>query len=29
VTGYLEKLFRYCLDSDWGKRPVTLTPEAA
>jgi thioester reductase-like protein len=29
VTEYLGKLFRYCLDSDWGKRPVTLTPEAA
>jgi len=29
VTGYLEKLFRYCLDSDWGKRSVTLSPKAA
>jgi thioester reductase-like protein len=29
VTEYLEKLFRYCLDSDWGKRPVTLSSEAA
>jgi long-chain acyl-CoA synthetase len=29
VTEYLEKLFRYCLDSDWGKRPVTLSQEAA
>lgn len=29
VTAYLAKIFRYCLDSDWGKRPVTLSPEAA
>jgi thioester reductase-like protein len=29
VTEYLQKVFRYCLDSDWGKRPVNLTPEAA
>jgi thioester reductase-like protein len=29
VTQYLEKLFRYCLDSDWGKRSVTLTAEVA
>jgi nucleoside-diphosphate-sugar epimerase len=28
VTEYLEKLFRYCIDSDWGNRPVTLMPEA-
>lgn len=29
VTAYLEKLFRYCIESDWGKRPVTPTREAA
>jgi long-chain acyl-CoA synthetase len=28
VTEYLEKLFRYCIDSDWGSRPVTLMAEA-
>jgi len=29
VTEYLEKLFRYCVESDWGKRVVTLSKEAA
>ncbi|MBN1918161.1 MAG: SDR family oxidoreductase [Verrucomicrobia bacterium] len=29
VTEYLEKLFRYCVESDWGRRPVTLRTEAA
>jgi len=29
VTEYLEKLFRYCLESNWGKRPATLSREAA
>jgi nucleoside-diphosphate-sugar epimerase len=29
VTEYLEKLFRYCVESDWGKRPLGLSKEAA
>ena len=29
VEGYFETLFRYCIDTDWGKRAATPAPQAS